>query len=153
MNASYLRTAAIAMSIGIISFTSCTKEDDPPGDDILNQIQSDVQNGTWRIASFIDSGEDETHHFAGFNFAFNGSGVLNASNGTITYDGTWSISDSNSGDDSQDEIDFNIYFNLSNEFEDLNDDWDLVSRSDTKIELFDVSGGNGGTDYLTFEKN
>lgn len=51
------------------------------------------------------------------------------------------------------DIDFNIYFNLSNEFEDLNDDWDLISRSDSKIELFDVSGGNGGTDYLTFEKN
>ena len=38
-------------------------------------------------------------------------------------------------------------------FEDLNDDWDFISQSSTKIELIDVSGGNGGTDYLTFEKN
>jgi hypothetical protein len=40
-----------------------------------------------------------------------------------------------------------------NDFEDLNDDWDIISRSSTKIELIDISGGNGGTDYLTFEKN
>lgn len=54
-------------------------------------------------------------------------------------------------DDSQDDLDFN--FNLSNEFEDLSDDWDIISQSSTKIELIDVSGGNGGTDYLSFQKN
>jgi hypothetical protein len=36
--------------------------------------------------------------------------------------------------------------------DDLSDDWDILSYSATKIELIDVSGGNGGTDYLTFEK-
>lgn len=35
----------------------------------------------------------------------------------------------------------------------LSDDWDVLERTDTKIRLIDVSGGNGGTDYLTFEKN
>lgn len=77
--------------------------------------------------------------------------MLNANNGTNNYDETWSISDSNSNDDSQDDLDFN--FNLSNEFEDLSDDWDIISQSSTKIELIDVSGGNGGTDYLSFQKN
>jgi len=76
-----------------------------------------------------------------------------ASNGTNNYTGTWSITDSNSSDDSQDDLDFNINFNLTNDFEDLNDDWDFVSQSETKIELIDISGGNGGTDYLTLEKN
>lgn len=38
-------------------------------------------------------------------------------------------------------------------FEDLNDNWDFVTHSSTKIELIDSSGGNGETDYLTFEKN
>ena len=28
-----------------------------------------------------------------------------------------------------------------------------ISQKYTKIELIDISGGNGGTDYLTFEKN
>ncbi|RCU56718.1 hypothetical protein DU428_12380 [Oceanihabitans sediminis] len=116
-------------------------------------IQDNVAMGTWRITEFIDSGIDETNHFTGYNFSFNSSGVLHANNGSISYDGTWSITDSNSNDDSQDDLDFNIYFNLSNDFEDLNDDWDFISHSPTKIELIDISGGNGGTDYLSFEKN
>ena len=65
--------------------------------------------------------------------------------------------DSNSDDDSSsdDDIDFNILFPVpdSNDFEDLNDDWDIVSSSSTRIDLIDISGGNGETDMLTFEKN
>lgn len=78
---------------------------------------------------------------------------MNASNGTNNFDGTWSITGSNSGDDSQNDLELNINFNLSNDFEDLNDDWDFISQSPVKIELIDISGGNGGTDYLTFGKN
>jgi len=116
-------------------------------------IQNHLASGTWKITEFIDSGMDETNQFTAYNFTFNSTGVLNANNGTNSYNGTWSITDSNSNDDSQDDLDFNIYFNLTNNFEDLNDNWDFVTHSSTKIELIDSSGGNGETDYLTFEKN
>ncbi|MCB9256278.1 MAG: hypothetical protein H6579_04025 [Chitinophagales bacterium] len=139
--------------LGLFILASCSKEDDNPSDNIQNTVISNVQDGTWRITSFIDSGSDETSNFTSYNFSFNSSGVLTASNGSTSYTGTWSISDSNSNDDSQDDLDFNIQFNLTNDFEDLNDDWDFISQSANKIELIDVSGGNGGTDYLTFEKN
>lgn len=132
---------------------SCSDDDKDEPNDIKDEIESEVQKGTWRISKFIDSGEDETSDFNGYDFIFRESGVLNANNGTNNYDGTWSITDSNSNDDSLDDLHFNINFNLTNDFEDLNDDWDIISRSSTKIELIDVSGGNGGTDYLTFEKN
>jgi len=131
---------------------SCSKDDDSPMS-IQSLVQTNVQSGTWRITKFIDSETDETNHFTGYSFRFYSTGVLNANNGTNNFDGTWSITDSNSDDDSQDDLDFNILFNLTNDFEDLNDDWDFISHSSTKIELIDVSGGNGGTDYLTFEKN
>ena len=39
------------------------------------------------------------------------------------------------------------------DFEDLTDDWDIVSRTNTQVQLIDISGGGGGTDYLTFQKN
>jgi hypothetical protein len=52
-----------------------------------------------------------------------------------------------------DDLDFNIAFTAPANFLELTYDWDIQSRTDTKIELIDVSGGNGGTDYLTFEKN
>ena len=43
-------------------------------------------------------------------------------------------------------------FTTPAEFMDLSDDWDVINITDSKIELIDVSGGNGGTDYLTFER-
>ena len=135
------------------SFMSCSNDDDNSSINIQNQVQNNVQSGTWRITKFEDSGKDETNHFAGYNFTFISTSVLNANNGITNYDGTWSLTYSNSNDDSVDDLDFNINFNLTNDFEDLNDDWDFISQTATKIELIDISGGNGETDYLTFEKN
>jgi hypothetical protein len=139
--------------ISLFLYSCSTNDDNTNNSSTQNLIQSNVESGTWRITSFIDSGIDETNHFTGYNFTFLNSGVLNANNGTNNYDGTWSIRDSNSNDDSLDDLDFNINFNLTNDFEDLNDDWDFISQTSSKIELIDISGGNGGTDYLTFEKN
>ena len=69
--------------------------------------------------------------------------------------GSWIISyyyDTNSGDDSLDDLHFNISFASPPYFAELTDDWDIVAQSDSTIELIDVSDGNGGTDYLTFQK-
>lgn len=142
-----------AMVFTSLILSSCKNDDDSPKNITQTTVQTNLQSGTWRVTKFIDSGDDETNHFVGYNFTFNSFGVLNANNGTNSYDGTWSISDSDSDDDSQYDLDFNINFNLTNDFEELNDDWDFISQSSTKIELIDVSGGNGETDYLTFEKN
>jgi hypothetical protein len=151
MKSSFLLKQVVVSVFGLFLFVSCKKEDKTPTNQV--QIQTSVGSGTWRITKFIDSGDDETNKFSGFNFTFNATGVLSAVSNSSSYSGTWSISDSNSNDDSQNDLDFNIFFNLTNDFEDLNDDWDILSHSTTKIELVDVSGGNGGTDYLTFEKN
>lgn len=146
--------ASFIVGFLFVFFTASCNDDDNSTNDIKNTIETNVQKGTWRITKFIDSDNDETNHFTGYNFTFKSSGVLTSSNGTNNYDGSWSITLSNSDDDdSENDLDFNIYFNLTNDFEDLNDDWDIISQSSTKIELIDISGGNGGTDYLTFEKN
>lgn len=147
-----IKISVLTSLLSLFAFVSCKKEDDKPSNSTQTNIQSNVQSGTWKITKFVDSGIDETNHFTGYGFIFNSSGVLKANNGTNNYEGTWSVTDSNSNDDSQDNLDFNISFNLTNDFEDLSDDWDFISQSATKIELKDVSGGNGGTDYLTFEK-
>lgn len=153
-----LKTHSIVYLLSVITFMACSKNDDNGSNssaqnsaDLVEQI---AENGNWRITSFIDSGDDETNDFSGYTFQFNAGGTLVASNGTTTLSGNWSvIDDSNSSSDADD--DFNIFFPVpdTNDFEDLNDDWDIVSVSNNKIELIDISGGNGGTDYLTFEKN
>jgi len=119
--------------------------------------QSDVINtatsGTWKIILYNDSDVIKTSDFAGYNFTFNSNGVLSAVGVDLTIDGTWSVTDTNSSDDSIDDLDFYIFFTSPVNFAELSDDWDIVSKTATKIELIDISGGNGGTDYLTFEKN
>lgn len=133
----------------------CSDDDDSNTSADPTPVINTVTSGTWRITFYEDSGVDETYHFIGYNFTFGASNVLTASNGTNTYTGTWSVTNSDSNDDSpSNDLDFNILFATPAVFADeLSDDWDILSRTDTKIELVDVSGGNGGTDYLTLEKN
>ena len=120
------------------------------------QITKISTDGTWIISSYIDSGNDETNDFSTFRLNFLTGGVLNGtdllSSSSTPYAGTWSITDSNSNDDSLDDLDFNMNFNVGNKLDDLSDDWDIISYTDTEIKLIDVSGGGGGTDYLTLTK-
>ena len=153
MKTKHIKTSILACLFILFTIVSCNTDDDSPNNIIQAEVQSNLQSGTWRVTRFIDSGTDETNHFTGYLFTFNSSGVVNANNGTNNYVGSWSITDSNSADDSQEDLDFNINFNLIIDFEDLNDDLDFISQSSTKIELIDISGGNGGADYLTLEQN
>jgi hypothetical protein len=122
-----------------------------------NQINKTAIDGTWMVSSYIDDGDDETADFTTFRLDFLEDGTLNAtdlvSSNSNPYAGTWSITDSNSNDDdSLDDLDFNINFAVGNKLDDLSDDWDIISYTDTEIKLIDVSGGGGGTDYLTLTK-
>jgi len=133
----------------------CSKDDDNSSSNSQNnqvQVVNTVQNGTWRITLFDDSGTIKTTNFTGVNFTFGNNNVLTAT-GSSTVTGIWSITDSNSNDDTLSDLHFNIAFSSPANYMDLSDDWDIIERTDTKIRLQDVSGGNGGTDYLTFEKN
>jgi len=154
-------SAILILALGMVA---CSSDDsNNSNDDTSNsadQVREIAQNGTWRISYFFDSDEDETSDFNGYSFTFGEDGTLTATKGTTTVTGDWSVLDdsSNSSDDddgnSSDDDDFNIFFPVpeSSDFEDLNDDWDIVSVTGNKIELTDISGGNGGTDFLTFEK-
>lgn len=135
----------------------CSSDDDnsstPTSNGIKNQVINTASAGTWRVTLFEEDGVNETTNYAGYNFTFGSNSVLTSTNGTNSYSGTWSISDSNSNDDTLNDLHFNISFSAPKDFADLSDDWDIIERTDTRIKLKDVSGGSGGTDYLTFEKN
>ena len=144
-----LRIAMLIMLSFAVMFSACSTEDDDDNNNLNNsEIVNVAQSGTWRISSFIDSGEDETNDFNGYSFTFGDNNVLTATNNSNSQTGTWSVTGSSSPD-------FNIFFPVpeSNPFEDLNDDWDIVNISNSTISLIDVSGGNGGTDTLVFKKN
>lgn len=132
----------------LIIVTSCLNKDSSI--DYKSQIEEIVTWGTWRITYYYDTDKEETSNYAGYNFTFSAS--LTATNGTNTYTGSWSITDNGSNDDSP-ELHFNIAFSSPPAFEKLSDDWEIVEATESKITLRDVSGGGGGTDYLTFELN
>lgn len=138
------------------AFSSCTDEDDTVVNNSVDPtpVINVVNNGTWRVTFYEDSSVDETSNFTGYNFSFGAGNVLTATNGTNTYSGTWSVTSDNSLDDSpSNDLDFNIAFAAPANFADLTDDWNIISYTAAKIQLIHVSGGGGGTDYITFEKN
>lgn len=149
-----MKTLKLILISMLVVCSSCESDDDGNAQDntvLIQQLTTTVQSGTWRITNYNDSGQDETSDFAGYDFTFETDGTLTAVNASNTLTGTWSITD----DSSDNDVDFNIFFPVpeTNDFEDLNDDWDIISNTTTKIELRDVSGGSGEIDLLTFEKN
>jgi hypothetical protein len=149
----------LILFVGIFSILtllfSCT--DNETASPTLNDptpVINTVKSGTWKITFYQDSGVNETSNFAGYNFTFGSNSVLTATNGTNTYVGTWSVTTDTSGDDSpSSDLDFNIAFASPANFSELTEDWNIIEKTDTKIKLVHVSGGSGGTDYITFEKN
>jgi len=145
------KTLIIAAIMMIFGISSCSKDDSNPS--VTDTMISTVTNGTWRITYFFDSDKEETSNFSGYNFTFGSNNLLTGSNGINTYNGSWSIMKNSGNDDSLDDVDLTILFVSPANFEDLSEDWEILSRTANKIELKHVSGGNGGTDLLTFEKN
>ncbi|MFN3967918.1 hypothetical protein [Flavobacterium sp.] len=132
----------------------CSSDDNSSSSQDPTPVINTATQGTWRVTSYVDSGNDETNDFTGYDFTFASGNVLSATNGTNTYTGTWSVTNDSSDDDSpSSDLDFNILFASPANFADLSDDWDIVSYTANTISLIDVSGGNGGTDTLVFTKN
>jgi hypothetical protein len=147
-------------------FSCDSSDDNVENNEIdLSEINATATSGSWVIALFEEDGVDQTSDFSGYSFTFNADGILNVAKEDLLMTGSWSItSDSNSNDDdssddsssddddSSDDVDFNIFFSSSSNFEELSEDWEIVSYTETRIELKHVSGGDGSIDVLVFEK-
>ena len=105
-----------------------------------------MEDGEWKVASYIDDGNDQTADYTDFVFDFNADGTATATDSNGTTNGTWSVI--------IDDNELNLVLNFGTAFplEELEDDWDVLDFTDVLVELQDISGGNGGTDSLTFEK-
>lgn len=125
----------------VLLFSACKKDDNSGSADIINV----VQQGSWKITLFNDSGKDETSSYSDYTFTFSG-GIVTGSKSNGTANGTYAYK----LDDSKHK--FILNFTSPSSFSELSDDWQIMEQTSTKIRLEDVSGGNGGTDLLTFEK-
>ena len=154
---------SILLLLMTFMFFSCDSSDDNVENSVmdLTEINVTATSGSWVVARFEEDGVDQTSNFFGYSFTFNTDGILNVAKEDLLITGSWSItSDSNSNynddssldADSNDDVDFNIFFSSTSNFEELSEDWEIVSYTETRIELKHVSGGDGSIDVLVFEK-
>lgn len=138
------------MKTGFIFFllfcvVACTKDDVPIPKS--QAVISTMSSGVWSITNYIDSGVDETANFDDFTFAFSTSGAITANIGTAINPGTWSVTDSNSSEDTLDDLHVNLSFTSPPMLAELTDDWEIIEMTSTSLKL------TSGDDYITFFKN
>ncbi len=116
------------------------------GGNDVQDLMDTLEDGEWKVASYVDDGNDQTADYTDFVFDFNSDGTATATDSNGTTNGTWSVI--------IDDNELNLVLNFGTAFplEELEDDWDVLNFTDVLVELQDISGGNGGTDSLTFEK-
>lgn len=107
-------------------------------------LEETIDQGVWRVTYFFDE-KDETGKFSGYQFEFKHDGTATVS-GASSASGVWSAFESSSG------VKLIMEFPVTGPLEELNDDWEVVEQTDSKIRLKHVSGGSGEVDVLTFEK-
>ena len=144
-----MKTMAFLMAFSLFAlFTSCDKDDDNNNSNSASQLNNTLSaSGTWRITYFWDSDHDETNDYSGYSFTFGGNNVLTASHNGSSFPGTWTTGT----DDSK--VKLVIDFSSPSALEEISDDWQVIEQTSGRVKLTHVSGGNGGTDFLTFEKN
>jgi len=141
-------TNALVFTMAILVFGFYACEKDKSTTDPSNSSTSEiVGQGTWKVTLYNDSGNEETQNFAGYNFTFDSNGTIAAVKNASTVNGTWNTG----ADDSQNKL--ILDFGTAVQFSELNEDWLILEKTASKIRLEHVSGGNGGTDLLKFEKN
>ncbi|MFE3871108.1 hypothetical protein ACFX5F_07715 [Flavobacterium sp. ZS1P70] len=106
-----------------------------------------------KITFYWDSNLNETINFNSFNFSFGANNVLIATEGTNTYKGTWSITDTNGYIDSLSNFKFDITFTAPIHFVEIIDDWKIIDESASYIKLRYVIERNDQKDFLAFSKN
>lgn len=142
-----LMILTLATTLLISSFSGCKKDDN--SSTIASQVAAlnqTAQTGNWKITYYLDNGVNKTSTYTGYVFQFNANGTITATKASSTIGGTWS------GGNDDDTIKFIMNFGTTSPFLELNDDWHVTQQGAAIIRLEDVSGGGGGTDYLTFEK-
>ncbi|MBT8206314.1 MAG: hypothetical protein KJO20_13155 [Eudoraea sp.] len=102
-----------------------------------------LTDGVWEISSYLDDGMDETSTFNNYTFDFNVNGAVEANNGSPV-SGNWTFQESSNK--------LILDFGTNIPLDELNDDWDVVTETETQVELSSVSGGDGGTETLILTK-
>lgn len=119
----------------------------PNTDGDLNYILDILVSSEWEVALYEDSGVNETADYFGYKISFFETGrvrVTDPNNGI--FGGSWL----SFRDDGQLKLAFN--FSNNQPFDEFNERWKIVEINENRIELKDISGGDGLIDILVLER-
>ncbi len=120
--------------------------DNGGGEEPIVSLSDIIIEGTWMVAKYNDSGDDETLDFNGFSFVFQEEGTVVATKNDDVVEGTWSVN-TDSGQEK-----FILDFGETLPLSEFNDDWDIEDVLVNRVEFHSISGGDGTLDVLVFEK-
>lgn len=125
----------LALGLLTLSFVSFSTACEKLEDDIQNVSQTfadgQTLNETWHVHQYIDD-YNETYLFAGINFQFSADGEVNAVGNNFNVNGSWGILNRMNGNR------FFLSFGNHPLLSELNDDdWVIVQKNDSVIELRD----------------
>lgn len=131
----------LVLMVGIVACQNQTVDDNPNTHGTGTTI-----NGKWKITLFQEDEKNETYHFTGFTFDFKTDGTVIATKGSTIVTGKHyeGIDDS--------KVKYILDYGSVSPFDELNEDWEIIEQTATKLHLYHKSGGNGGVDDLIFEK-
>lgn len=137
-----------ALGLILLVASSCKKQQ-------IKKLEETIVGGNWRITSFSEDGIDKTADYTSETLVFKSDGTLTAT-GSSAVNGTWDVRKEDDSDDDFElfddkHIELNIYLPVP--LSELSDDWEVESRSDSKIVLKDDSEGESDHEHrLTLEK-
>jgi hypothetical protein len=120
----------------------CTKKDST-----VSSVEEAVTKGTWRVTNFSERTNNETDDFTGYTFTFLSNGKIQAAKNGIIKEGNWSESTSSQ----KLIIDLGAKSDANKPLGELTDDWVIVSKTATKINLTDDNSSSN--ELLEFSKN
>lgn len=135
--------------LAVVVFASCSSDDDA-GDVFTNefeQIKTTLPDGQWKISTFIDGQTDKTSAFESFVFNFNEDGTVVGTTDLFSETGTWAYNNTSSTSEK-----LVLLFGETDPFPEINNDWNIVSVSNSKVELSDDNNANAEIKLLTFTK-
>jgi hypothetical protein len=128
------------------AINACDEDDD---NDFYHHDNSDLIDvlieGKWTITYYFDE-KDETGNFSGYELTFLENGTVKVSKDDNTIEGTWQTLT----DDGK--LKLGLDFGENEIMKDLNEDWIVVDIKESRIELKDISGGDGSVSNLVLEQ-
>lgn len=124
--------------LGILSIMACTQDRAA-----IESVQADaaathLSAAQWRIRLFIEDGEDYSRHFENYRLEFSADGKLSLLNASAerVREGRWRFFE----DDEKTE--FEISLLTGNKYEELNDDWYVITVSANEMRFEDNTGSH-----------